>query len=184
MAAAQKIESQDGVVVSLGDIVGLTGKVRRRMEVTGADVSREPWLARPVGLASGNDYAVDDIARQPLLGGATVATYAASVREGGRADGKPIGVLAVHFDWEPQARAIVKGVRLTDSEKTRTRVLLVDASKRVIAASDEQGILSEKIQLDTAGRPRGLLSWRPGRGRGRSTRPPGTRPTRGSAGTA
>jgi hypothetical protein len=133
-----------------------------KYEVTGADVSREPWFAKARGLASGNDYAVDDIARQPLLGGATVATYAASVREGGRADGKPVGVLAVHFDWEPQARAIVKGVRLTEAEKTRTRVLLVDASKRVIASSDEQGILSERIELDTAGRPHGFYHGRGG----------------------
>jgi hypothetical protein len=127
-----------------------------KYDVTGADVSREPWFAKARGLASGNDYAVDDIARQPLCDGATVATYAASVREGGRADGKPIGVLAIHFDWEPQARAIVKGVRLTEDEKARTRVLLVDAGKRVIAASDEQGVLSEKIQLDTAGRSHGF----------------------------
>jgi hypothetical protein len=133
-----------------------------KYEVTGADVSREPWFAKARGLASGNDYAVDDIARQPLLGGATVATYAASVREGSRADGKPVGVLAVHFDWEPQARAIVKGVRLTDSEKARTRVLLVDASKRVIASSDEQGILSEKIELNTGSQPHGFYHGRGG----------------------
>ena len=62
----------------------------------------------------------------------------------------------IHFDWEPQARAIVKGVRLSESEKARTRVLLVDADKRVIAASDEQGILSERIQLDTGGRKHGF----------------------------
>jgi hypothetical protein len=127
-----------------------------KYEVTGADVSREPWFAKARDLPSGNDYAVDDIARQPLCGGATVATYAASVREGGRADGKPVGVLAVHFDWEPQARAIVNGVRLTEGEKARTRVLLVDAGKRVIAASDGEGILSERIRLDTGSRSHGF----------------------------
>jgi len=121
-----------------------------------------PWFARAKGLPSGNEYAVDDIVRQPLLGGATVATYAASVREGGRADGKPLGVLAIHFDWEPQARAIVKGVRLTENEKARTRVLLVDADKRVIAASDEQGVLGERIQLDTGGRKHGFYHDRSG----------------------
>jgi hypothetical protein len=134
-----------------------------KYQVAGADVSREPWFVRAMGLPSGNDYAVDDIARASLLGGATVATYAASVRAGGRADGKPIGVLAIHFDWEPQARAIVRGVRLTESERAHTRVLLVDAQKRVIAASDEQGILSERIPLETGGRSSGFYHDREGR---------------------
>ena len=133
-----------------------------KYQVVGADASREPWFARGKGLPSGNEYAVDDIVRQPLLDGATVATYAASVREGGRADGKPLGVLAIHFDWEPQARAIVKGVRLSESERARTRVLLVDADKRVIAASDEQGVLSERIQLETGGRKHGFYHDRNG----------------------
>jgi hypothetical protein len=125
-------------------------------QAIGGDVSQEPWFRRARDLASGNDYAVADIARQPLLGDAQVATYAASVRAGGRADGKAIGVLAIHFDWEPQARAIVNGVRLTESERTRTRVLLVDAKRRVIAASDAHGILSETIALETGGRNSGF----------------------------
>ena len=71
------------------------------------------------------------------------------MREGGKADGKPIGVLAIHFDWEPQARAIVQGVRVGANDKAR--VLLVDSSFRVIAASDGQGLLSERVQLSTKG---------------------------------
>ena len=65
--------------------------------------------------------------------------------EKGKSNGKPIGVLAIHFDWEPQARAIVQGVRVGASDKAR--VLLVDSQFRVIAASDGQGILTERVQL-------------------------------------
>jgi Methyl-accepting chemotaxis protein (MCP) signalling domain len=128
----------------------------KKYSVIGADVSREPWFQGGKELPSGNEYAVADIAATPLLGGAPVATYVASVRAGGRADGKPIGVLAIHFDWEPQARAIVTGVRLSDEEKPRSRVLLVDAKHRIIAASDGHGALSEVIRLDTGGRPHGF----------------------------
>ena len=67
------------------------------------------------------------------------------MRAGGRADGAPIGVLAIHFDWEPQARTIVQGVRLNDDERGRTRVMLVDVNRRVIAASDGKGILAETL---------------------------------------
>ena len=123
--------------------------------VAGADVSGESWFQRGKGLRSGNDYLAGDIATQPLLGNAPVATYAASVREGGRADGKPIGVLAIHFDWEPQAKAIVTGVRLSDSEKARSRIMLVDAGHRVIASSDGLGILSEKVSVATNGASQG-----------------------------
>jgi hypothetical protein len=59
-------------------------------------------------LRSGDDYVAGDVERQPMLGNAQVATYCASVRAEGKASGKPIGVLAIHFDWEPQARAIVQ----------------------------------------------------------------------------
>src|SRR5256885_603648 len=116
----------------------------------------------PSSPASGNEYVVADIAPQPLLNNALVATYAASVRKGGKANGAPGGVLAVHFDWEPQARAIVGGVRLSETERARTRALLVDARHRVIASSDGHGILSEVVDLSTNGRSNGF--YQDGRG--------------------
>jgi hypothetical protein len=90
------------------------------------------------------------------LDGAQVATYCASVREGGRARGRPLGVIAIHFDWEPQARAIVEGVRVSPKDRERTRVLLIDASRRVIAASDRKGLLTERLALDLRGRTSGF----------------------------
>lgn len=126
-----------------------------RYDVRGRDVSHEAWFRRAVGLASGDDYAAADVAVQPLLGGAQVATYGASVRENGEAYGRPLGVLAVHFDWEPQARAIVEGVRIAPEERDATRVLLVDAEQRVIAASDGAGLLAERLSLPLRGRAEG-----------------------------
>jgi hypothetical protein len=76
------------------------------------------------------------------------------VRENGKAHGRPLGVLAIHFDWEAQARAIVKGVRVGAADKAR--VLLVDSQFRVIAASDGQGILSERLPLKLEGNPSGF----------------------------
>jgi hypothetical protein len=55
-------------------------------------------------LHTGDDYVAGDTESQLLLGNAQVATYCASVRAGGQANGAPIGVLAIHFDWEPQAQ--------------------------------------------------------------------------------
>ena len=72
------------------------------------------------------------------------------MREGGEAHGRPLGILAIHFDWAAQARAIVDGVRVAPADRARTRVLLVDAARRVIAASDGAGVLTERVALETA----------------------------------
>ena len=52
--------------------------------------------------------------------------------------------VAAHFDWEPQSQTIV---RLTPEERGRTRVMLLDAQGRVIAANNRRGVLSEVFAL-------------------------------------
>jgi len=130
-----------------------------RFDVRGHNVAGTAWFREARKLRSGDDYVAGDVEKQPLLGNAQVATYCASVREGGKANGKPIGVLAIHFDWEAQARAIVEGVRVGDD---KTRVLLVDSNFRVIAASDGQGLLTERIPLQLGGGRSGFYHDRSG----------------------
>ncbi|MCJ2023957.1 hypothetical protein MKK52_06950 [Methylobacterium sp. J-067] len=108
-----------------------------------------------MALRNGNEFSVTEIRVEPHLGDAQVATYCASIREGGRADGRALGVLAIHFDWQPQARAIVEGIRLADDERNGTRVMLLDASNRVIACSRGRGLLTEKYKLRDEARTNG-----------------------------
>ena len=115
--------------------------------IRGASVAGSAWFSRARALASGNEFAVADIAVEPLLRGAQVATYATGVRAGGDAKGELLGILGVHFDWQPQARAITQGMRLSEEDRKRTRILLIDATGRIIAASDDKGILSERVTL-------------------------------------
>ncbi|WP_156963712.1 methyl-accepting chemotaxis protein [Muricoccus aerilatus] len=138
------------------------GRPDRYPGLRGLDVSNEPWFRQALTSASGDDYAVADVTRCAALGGAPVATYAAAVREGGTAHGRPIGVLGIHFDWEPQARAVVRGVRLSPEESARSRVLLLDARGRVLAASDGRGELSEILALDRRGQRSGVREAREG----------------------
>jgi len=119
--------------------------------VQGANVANEPWFQRAANLPTGDDYVAADVATQAHLDGAQVATYCASVRENGEADGAPIGVLAIHFDWQPQARAIVEGIRISPDERAQTRVLLVDGQHRVIASSNPLDKLGDKVSLKTDG---------------------------------
>ncbi|MBF0165984.1 MAG: chemotaxis protein [Alphaproteobacteria bacterium] len=122
-----------------------------RFRATGADVSRQGWFQEAMNTRDGNEFAVADITSNEILGGVPVATYATAIREGGHADGRPLGALGIFFDWEAQARSVVEGVRLTPEEKERTRCLLIDSNERVIAASDGRGVLSESFRLNGAG---------------------------------
>lgn len=126
-----------------------------RYPVTGQSVADRPWFRAAQGCRTGDDFHAEDVAVEPLLGGAQVATYATVVREGGTTHGRPLGVLAAHFDWEPQARTIVESVRLGDHQGA-ARVLLIDRTRRVIAASDGRGILTERLVFDPKGRASGF----------------------------
>ncbi|MEW5726361.1 MAG: methyl-accepting chemotaxis protein, partial [Pseudomonadota bacterium] len=123
--------------------------------VAGSDVSGQQWFKDAMATADGGAFAVADIAREPALGNAMVATYATAIREGGEANGRPIGALGIFFDWEAQAQAIVETIRLAPEEKARSRCLLIDSRHRVIAASDRAGLLTECFPLDVSGGERG-----------------------------
>jgi hypothetical protein len=131
-----------------------------RFRVVGQNVAATRWFREARSLRSGDDYVAGDVENQPLLGNAQVATYCFGVHAGGAANGAPTGVLAIHFDWEPQDRAIVQGVRVGHSDKAR--VLLVDSNLRVIAASDGHGILTERLSLALKGQRSGVLHDRSG----------------------
>lgn len=127
------------------------GRPERFGRVLGADVSRESWFTRAMATSTGSEYVVDDVRSDPLLDGATVATYATAIRAGGDERGEVVGALGVFFDFAPQAHDIVAGARIAESERERTRVMLVDADHRVLAASDGVGLLAERIDLSPAG---------------------------------
>ncbi|MEE7461039.1 chemotaxis protein [Methylobacterium fujisawaense] len=131
--------------------------------VIGACIGNEPWFRDAMALRSGDDFSTADVRMEALLNDAQVATYCASVRAGGRADGQPLGILAIHFDWQPQARAIVESVRLDANEREGSRVMLLDAANRVIACSRGRGLLTEIYDLRDDGQPQG--HYRDGRGR-------------------
>ncbi|MCU1375516.1 MAG: putative methyl-accepting chemotaxis protein, partial [Actinomycetia bacterium] len=142
-------------VAGLDGTVLAHGRPGRYPGVLGQDVSGEPWFTRALATASGEDYVALDVTANHQLDGHLVATYATAVRQGGDAGGAPVGVLGIFFDWQQQADAVVRGVPLRPEEAARTRCLLVDADHRVIAASDGAGVLRERFELRSDGRPAG-----------------------------
>ena len=129
-------------------LVGIDGKIMACSQpakfprVTGADISKLPWFQKAMATTSGDQYVVDNIFYDSLHGDKLAAVYAAAVRKKGKVDGKIVGVLGVIFDWEDQAKTIVQTEpSLSEDEWKRSRVILLDQSMRVIAASDNNGIL-------------------------------------------
>jgi hypothetical protein len=121
----------------------------------GADVSHAEWFRRGMATASGDDFAVCDIQRNPLLGEAAVASYSTAIRAGGERDGEPLGALGIFFDWAPQAQAIVEGIGLTGEERDSCRVMLLSSQNLVLASSDGNGMLAETFDLRHNGSKRG-----------------------------
>lgn len=123
--------------------------------VAKASVAQTRWFQAAMQSASGDDYIVDDISQSASHDNKAVAIYAAAVRSGGQIHGEPLGVLGVVFDWDKQGMSIVKDEpSLSPEEWQRSRVLLLDAKRRIIASSDNQG-LYQPFPLETGDKDRG-----------------------------
>lgn len=132
-----------------------TAQPERYPMLQGASVAAQAWFSTALSTLNGDEYRVEDIHFNSLLHNEPVAIYSTAVRRGGEIHGEVIGVLGVVFAWAEQARIIVQDeAALTPEEWTRTRVLLLDSKHRIIASSDNQGMLSN-FPLQTNGNLRG-----------------------------
>ena len=122
----------------------------RKYAVGTLNVSGEKWFRQGLETRDGSEFVACDIERSAPLGNAAVATYSTAIREGGRTDGKVIGVLGIFFDWEKQSQGVVDSVRLTDEERRSTRAFIVDAGGRVIASTGTT-TPGETYRLETKG---------------------------------
>lgn len=126
-----------------------------RFPVIGHDVAQEPWFKQALATRSGDDFVSADVEINRELGNRPVATFAAAVREGGEPHGRATGVLAIHFDWRPQAQTIVENLPLNPDERAQTCAMLLDSRGRVIASSDGAASFGHRFALSTEGRKRG-----------------------------
>jgi hypothetical protein len=132
-----------------------TGRPDLYSSAVGANVSDTEWFRKGMATTNGDDFAVCDIQRNPVLGGAAVASYSTAIRAGGAHDGERLGALGIFFDWAPQAQAIVEGIGLTGDERQSSRVMLLSSKNLVLAASDGNGMLAETYGLRHEERGRG-----------------------------
>lgn len=134
-----------------------------RYRVKGSNHKNQAWFRDAMATHDGTCFAVADVVANAELDNKAVATYATAIREGGEEHGAVKGVLGIFFDWEPQAQAVVDGVRLDPEEVSRTRCLLLDSKHRVIASSDGKGLLQETVSLSDVKEPKGTFVDKTGR---------------------
>lgn len=150
------------VLDAQGTVVA-TGRPERYPGVVGSTHRNAAWFARALATSTGQDFVCTDIERQPQLNRLPVATYSTAVRRDGQAHGEALGVLAIFFDWAAQSRAVVQGVKFAGDEEHRARALLLDSRHRVIAASDDTGVLEETFSFQTRGKAVGTRRLSDGR---------------------
>lgn len=130
------------VLVAPNGTVVASSQPERFPNVIGSNVSNRSFFVDAMKTKSGDAYAVEDVFFDPLHGNRSVAVYSTAVRSGGEINGQPIGVLGVYFDWQEQSRVIVRDEPIfSPDEWTRCRVMLLDNKHRVLAASDDKGLL-------------------------------------------
>ena len=126
-----------------------------RARVHELDYRTAVWFEEALATASGDRYISDEVRRSRSQQGRQVMIFGMAVREGGRTNGRVLGALGVYFDWELQGASIVRDeIALSDSEKARTTVMLVDSRDRIIATTDDTALF-EIFHIDTGGQKRG-----------------------------
>lgn len=123
------------------------GRPNAHGKAIGANVSQAPWFTQAMRHASGDQYYAGEVTAEPLLNNAQTCAFSAGVRSSENRLNPVIGVIGIFFDWQSQAASVINGVRLSDDERSRSRVMMVDANHRIIASSDADSHLGESIQL-------------------------------------
>ena len=102
---------------------------------TGLDMRDTDWFQSALRTASGEEFGFQTVHASALAGGERVLVYSCSVREGGRVDGRVLGVLGIVFRWDALAQTVVQRTPLSEQEWARSRVCIVDDAGRVLADS-------------------------------------------------
>ena len=111
----------------------------RQYRSAGQSVAGQEWFQGAMRTDSGEAFGFQSMHASTLAGGERVLVYSCTVREGGRVQGRVLGVLGIVFRWDALAQTIVENTPLSEAEWRRSRVCIVDAHGLVLADSAGQG---------------------------------------------
>jgi hypothetical protein len=132
----------DIVLCDLHGRVVANGRPARWRSV-GRDMSGTGWFREAIATRDGSEFGFRGVHRDDgLAGGELILVYSCAVREGGRSDGRVLGVLGIVFNWAALAQTIVKRTPIPEEERGRTRVCIVDSTGLVLADADDARVLA------------------------------------------
>ena len=99
----------------------------------GTSQAGQQWFNSALQTTSGAEYVQSAVAPSSLCSNERAMIFACMVRREGRANGDPVGVLAVVFRWDALAQTVVQNTPLSTEECERTRVCIVDSHGNLLA---------------------------------------------------
>jgi hypothetical protein len=127
------------------------------------NVAGTPWFRAALDTASGTEFGMQSVHSSALVDDQLALVYSCTVREGGRVNGKPLGVLGIVFAWEALGQTVVRRTPLSAAEWARTRACIVDGDGRVLADSADKRV-GQTLAFDgletLLQQPRGAISSR------------------------
>lgn len=134
----------DIVIVDLKGRVLANGRPREFRSVN-SNQSNTEWFTGALRTHDGTQYVQSDVIASPLCSSQRTMIFASAVRENGKSDGEPLGVLAVVFRWDALAQTIVERTPLSAAEWENSRALIVDTNGRMLADTAKE--YNETIQI-------------------------------------
>lgn len=101
----------------------------------GLDVSKQTWFMSALHCNRVGEFGFQSVHSSELVCGERVLIYSCIVRKGGRAGGKPLGVLGIVFRWDALAQNVLRHTPLSSQEWACSRVCIVDDEGQVLADS-------------------------------------------------
>jgi hypothetical protein len=126
----------DLVACSLSGEVIANGRPERYKSI-GMNVSKQRWFKSALETRSGDEFGFEVVHSSPLVNGEYILAYSCAVRQGGDANGAPIGVLGILFNWQGLAQTVVDRTPLSEDERSHSRVAILGEDGMVLA--DTQG---------------------------------------------
>lgn len=112
----------------------------------GVQVATCEWFQAALATRSGDEFGFETAHASPLVNGQRILAYSCAVREGGKSLGNVMGVLGVLFRWDSLAQTVVQNTALPESEKSHTRVMIVDDAGLVLADTRD-GALKDRLDF-------------------------------------
>lgn len=130
---------RDLVLADINGKIVANSRADNRERLDGKSVTDHPWFRQGMQLNRSMQYGAQDVGKSDLEHEDTSLIFYAPVLEGGQRTGKPMGVLAILFDWKQQALPILQDClpRMDAHVVEGGAAFYVNRDKVVIASTNE-----------------------------------------------